>query len=85
MSFTTCTFPIPYLPPPHPPKFRVALFLNFSSDGCNTQEKWKKKVMENFGGQIRCIMGDVQVANTTNFSPQGKTSTPTTFKWFPPR
>ena len=31
-------------------------------DGCNTQEKWKPKVVQNFGGQIRCIVGDVQVA-----------------------
>ena len=35
---------------------------NFSWDGCNTQEKKKTRVMQNFGGQIRCIMGDVQVA-----------------------
>ena len=26
------------------------------------QEKWKTKVMQNFGVQIRCIMGDVHVA-----------------------
>ena len=28
------------------------------------QEKLKTKLTQNFGGQIRCIMGDVQVANT---------------------
>ena len=27
-----------------------------------TQEKWKSKVMQNFGGQIRCIMGNVEAA-----------------------
>ena len=41
----------PYLPPQR-----------FSWDGCNTQDKWKVKVVQSFGGQIRCIMGDVQVA-----------------------
>ena len=30
---------------------------NFSWGGCE-----KKKVMQNWGGQIRCIMEDVQVA-----------------------
>ena len=34
-----------------------------SWDGCNTQEKWKTKVAQNFGGQTWCIMGDVQMAN----------------------
>ena len=45
-----------------PPKFGVSIVFNFSWDGCNTQEKWKTKVVQNVGGQIRCIMGDVQVA-----------------------
>ena len=49
-----------YLPPP---KFCVSIVFNFSWDGCNTREKWKTKVMQNLGGQIRCIMGDVQEAN----------------------
>ena len=49
-----------YLPPP---KFCVSIVFNFSWDGCNTQEKWKTQVMQNLGGQIRCIMGDVQEAN----------------------
>ena len=49
-----------YLPPP---KFCVSIVFNFSWNGCNTQEKWKTKVMQNLGGQIRCIMGDVQEAN----------------------
>ena len=29
--------------------------------------QWKTKVMQNFGGQIRCIMGDVQVAYGPTF------------------
>ena len=28
-----------------------------------TQENLKTMLMQNFGGQIRCIMGNVQVAN----------------------
>ena len=28
-----------------------------------TRKKWKPKVMQNFGGQTRCIMGDVQMAS----------------------
>ena len=47
-----------------PPKFCISIVFKFSWDGCNTQEKWKTKVMKNWGGggQIRCIVGDVQVA-----------------------
>ena len=37
------------------PTFCISTVFNFFWDGCNTQEKWKKKVMQNFGGQIRCI------------------------------
>ena len=38
--------------------------ISLGIDDCNTQEKWKTMVnMQNLGGgQIRCIMGDVQVA-----------------------
>ena len=39
------------------PKFCISIIFNFSWEGCNAQEKWKTKVMQNFGGQIRCIMG----------------------------
>ena len=49
----------PYLPP----KFDISIVFNFSWDVCNTQEKWKTKVMQNFGGHLRCIMGSVEVAN----------------------
>ena len=48
----------------YPPKFCISIVFNFSSDACNTQGKWKTKVMKIGGGgreQIRCIMGDVQV------------------------
>ena len=36
---------------------------------CNAQEKWKTKVMLNFGGQTKCIMGGVQMANSTTRPP----------------
>ena len=45
------------------PKFCMSVVFNSSWDSFNTQEKWKTKAMQNFGGQIRCVMGDVQVAN----------------------
>ena len=35
-----------------PPKFCITIVFNLSWDSCNTQEKWKTKVMQNFGGQI---------------------------------
>ena len=47
----------------------ISIVFNFSWDDCNTQEKWRTKVMQNLGeggggrGQARCIMGDVQMAN----------------------
>ena len=55
-----------------PPKFCISIVFNFSWDGCNTQEKWKTKVMQNFGGQIRCIMGDMQVAYSPSYSYRWK-------------
>ena len=58
--YVTCTYPImhlicplPSLPPPPPPpaKFCISIVFNSSWDGCNTQEKWKTKVMPLFGGR----------------------------------
>ena len=57
-----------------PPKFGISIVFNFSWDGCNTQEKWKTKVMQKFGGQIRCIKGDVQVASAGKESVLGSLS-----------
>ena len=45
-----------------PPRFCINIVFNSSLDGCNTHEKWKTKVVQNLGGQIRCIMGNVEVA-----------------------
>ena len=44
----------PYLPPSPLPKFYISIVFNFAWDGCNTQEKWKTKVMKNLGTQITC-------------------------------
>ena len=34
----------------YPPKFCLIIVLDFSWDGCNTQEKLELVVMQNFGG-----------------------------------
>ena len=54
----------PYLPPPPPlpPKFCITSVFHFSWVLQSSQEKLKTILMQNFGGQIRCIMEDVQVA-----------------------
>ena len=66
VSFASLPFSLPSFPfsPETPDTQAKALFSIFSWDGCNTQEKWKTKVMQNFGWQIKCIMGDAQVAYT---------------------
>ena len=48
----------PYLPP----KFCIPFVFHFSWVLQLSQEKLKTMLMQNFGGQIRCIVGDVQVA-----------------------
>ena len=58
--YATCTFPIMHFI--SPPKFCISIVFNFSWDGCNTQEKWKTMLMQNFGRQKWCIMRDVKVA-----------------------
>ena len=40
-----------------PQEFCISIVFNFPLGGCDTQEKKKR----GGGGQIRCIMGDVQV------------------------
>ena len=68
--YATCPSPIMHLI--CPPKFCISIIFNLSWDGCNIQEKWKTtwKVMQNFGGQIRCIMGDVEVTNPAILTEQ---------------
>ena len=48
-QYATCISPIMHLIGPS--KFCISIVFNFSWDGCNTQKKWKTKVMQNFGGQ----------------------------------
>ena len=48
-----------------PLRFYISIVFNFSWDGFNIHEKGKTKIMRFFGGrgaQIRCIMGNVEVA-----------------------
>ena len=68
--YATCTSPIMHLI--WPPKFCISIIFNFSWDGCNIQKKWKTAwtVLQNFGGQIRCIMEDVQVTNPAILTEQ---------------
>ena len=47
--FDTCTSPIMHLI--CPPKFCISIVFYFPWDGCNTQEKWKSKVMQSLGGK----------------------------------
>ena len=53
-----CTSPIMHLVSP-PAKKKYSIVFNFSRDHCNTQEKLKTRVMQNFRRQISCIMGDI--------------------------
>ena len=57
--YATCTSPIKHLI--CPPKFCTTFVFHFSWVLQPSQEKLKTMLMQNFGGQIRCIMGDVQV------------------------
>ena len=49
-----------------PPKLCISIVFNSSWDHCNTQEKLKTKGLYFLcgrGGQTRCIMGEVVIAN----------------------
>ena len=58
--------PLSYLPKctssPPPPKFCITFLFHFPWVLQPSHEKLKTMLMQNFGGQIRYIMGDVQVA-----------------------
>ena len=64
LEYASATFLIMHLICPQ--TFCLSIVFNFSWDSRNTQEKWKTKVMEHWGGgggvQIRCIMENVKVA-----------------------
>ena len=59
------TFKFPIMHRICPPKvLHKHIVFSFSWDGCNTQEKWKTTLgCAKFLGQIRCIMGNVEVVN----------------------
>ena len=52
----------PCLPPEYE-CLHIGIVFSSSWDDCNNQEKWKTKVMQNFGRQTRCILGHMQMMN----------------------
>ena len=62
-EYATCRSPIMHHSPLPPLKFCITFVFHFSWVLQPSQEKLKTILMQNLGGQIRCIMGDVQVAN----------------------
>ena len=63
LLFTVCKSPIMHRV--CPPNFCITFVLNFAWVLQSSQEKLKTVMAtKNFGEQRRCIMGDVQVANT---------------------
>ena len=57
-------FHIPHNTPCLPPKICITFVFHFPWVLQSSQEKLKTMLMQNFGGQTRCIMGDVEMANT---------------------
>ena len=49
-----------------PPKFCITFVFHFPWVVKLFQEKLQTTLMQNFGGQMKCIMGDVQVAYTVS-------------------
>ena len=66
-QFATCISPIMHLI--CPPKICVTFVFHFSWVLQPSEEKLKTMLMQNFEGQIRCIVGDVQVANKESKFP----------------
>ena len=62
-QFSICTSPTIHLVCLSP-KFCITSVFQFSRVLQPSQEKLKTMLMQNFGGQIRCIMGEVQMANS---------------------
>ena len=59
--YPTSTFPIMHLI--CPPKFCLTFVFHFSWVLQPSQDKLKTMLMQNLGGQIRCILGNVEMAN----------------------
>ena len=67
-QFATGTSPVIHLV--CPPKFCIPFVFHFSWVLQPSQEKLKTMLMQNFGGQIRCILGDVHVTNRLRLATQ---------------
>ena len=59
--YATCTSPIMHLICPPKILHKHALFSISLGTAVIPRRNEKQRVMQNLGGQIRCIMGDVQV------------------------
>ena len=66
-TYVTCTSPIMHLI--CPPKFCIAIVFRFSWVLQPSLEKLKTMLVQNFGVQIRCIMGDVRVSYASKPCP----------------
>ena len=62
-------------------KFCITFVFHFSWVLQPSQEKLKTMLMQNFGGQIRRIMRDVQVAYAWQKSPRAKRKTESQRSW----
>ena len=67
-QFANCTSPIIHLV--CPPQFCITFVLHFSWVLQPSQKKLKTMLMQNFGGQIKGILGDVRVANGLGIATQ---------------
>ena len=74
-----CTSPIIHLI--CSPKFCIAFVFHFSWVSQSSEEKLKTMLMQNFGGQIRLIMRDVQVAYAWQKSARTKRKTESQKSW----
>ena len=64
-------------PPPQPPPKKeicITFVSHFSWVLQPSQKKLKTMLMQNFGGQLRCLTGDVQVANAFNITKLQKSA-----------
>ena len=73
MRVAICTSPIMHLI--CSPKFCITFVFHFPWVLQPSQEKLKTMLMQNFGGQIRRIMRDVQMAYAWQKSPRAKRKT----------
>ena len=80
-QFATRTSPIIHLVCP-PPTFCITFDFHFFWVLQPSQEKLKTMLIQNFGGQIRCILGDVHVTNRLRLATQQLCTYTTLFSKF---